>query len=358
MSDEDWYQNLDTTIEDEVEEAEKAEPWTTTQSLFVISGGVAIDATSFYRKPRLTLTPEGILRLAQVDLLPKISKEDVDDKSKADAFAKIVCSAQHDINNINAARWATITDYESQGETRNLLSLLRRADKAIRDLRERGIHYKWEVDNRGVIDLGTSLPITDPTHYLSEVMVEGRLDDSEDTWAPIHVQIAIVLFSGLYGGSHLSAWGFHFPTAGEMWAWRACSIAMAALPVLGLVGWVLRQLELWGVGWYAPSDAPNDAPSDAPGSAPGSAPGYALFRALGLFPSYAPSDAPSDASSASSEIIPNSWKIMRLILLLLVGNLLFYIRMYILGESLASLRSPAPGTYDTVDWTSFLPHFF
>lgn len=368
--------------------------WTTTQSLFVVSGGIAINSTAFCRKPKLTLTPEGILRLAQVDLLPKISKEDVKDRSRADAFAKIVvctqaiwfiiqcfarvatklpltlleihtmthiacaltmyaiwfekpygvespifcedervvnfaallaadgdyfwdprtpqCSAQHDMN-INAVKYATLTGYKHRSKTKMLSEHLRLANAAILDLRERGIHYKWEVDSRGGVNLGTSSGITDPSAYLSEMIVEGRLDSKEVMWGPVHIRIAIVLFSGLYGGIHLSAWKFHFPTAGEMWAWRACGMAMLALPFLGLFGWILYQVQSYSRKWFAPGR--------------------------------------DGARSA------RLWACTRFFFLLTTVTFFLYLRMYILGESLASLRSPAPGTYDSVNWTAFLPHF-
>jgi len=38
-----------------------------------------------------------------------------------------------------------------------------------------------------------------------------------------------------YGGVHLAAWGFEFPTRGEMWAWRVSSLWIAGF-VLYLLG--------------------------------------------------------------------------------------------------------------------------
>lgn len=318
-----------TTTETDTEQIDIIEPWTFTQSLFVISGGIAINSTTFWHTPRLTLTPEGILRLAQVDLLPRISKEDVEDRSRADAFAKIVvctqavwfiiqcfarvstklpltllelhtmthiacalimyaiwfkkaygvespiycedervinfaallaakgnnflvpptpqCSVLHDMD-IEAFKYADLGPID-----RRILSKhLRRANEAIRDLRERGIHYKLHRDACDGINLLTSMGVTDHTEDLSELIVEGRLDNKEDLFAPVHDRIAIALFSGLYGGNHLSAWAFHFPTVGEMWAWRACGIAMLALPILAIVLWGISLLHLYFMSWYNP----------------------------------------------------------------------------------------------------------
>jgi hypothetical protein len=38
-----------------------------------------------------------------------------------------------------------------------------------------------------------------------------------------------------YVGVHVAAWGFEFPTRGEMWAWRASSLCIAGF-VLYLLG--------------------------------------------------------------------------------------------------------------------------
>jgi len=393
-----WGQESVTSHETEIEQLKESTPWTTTQSLFVISGGVAVDSTSFWHKPRLTLTPEGILRLAQVGLLPKISKEDVEDRSKADAFAKIVactqaiwfiiqcfarvatglpltllevhtmthiacalamygiwfkkaygvespilcedervvnfaamlavdteiklyngvrripqCSAQNYIG-IDAVWKATLVITEHMKWTRITLEHLRRANEAIHDLRERGIHYKWDKSQYGAVDFGACAAVVDPCSNLSEMMVVGRLDAKyENLWAPIHVHIAVALFSGLYGGSHLGAWALQFPTAGEMWAWRACGIAMVALPVFGVLGWASRRLELRITNRCA-----------------------------------------TDVDSGRRDFF---WVCLYSVFLVGVTNLFYYLRLYILAESLASLRSPVPGTYKSVDWIAFVPHF-
>ena len=42
---------------------------------------------------------------------------------------------------------------------------------------------------------------------------------------------------------------------------------------------------------------------------------------------------------------------------LVLEKFFVFFRLYLLVESLASLRSPANGTYTTVQWTEYLPHF-
>ncbi|KAF2008385.1 hypothetical protein BU24DRAFT_313500, partial [Aaosphaeria arxii CBS 175.79] len=79
--------------------------WTTEQAFFALTGGFAIpapsrleSATALENKSaaptHLTLTPSGILFLAQLGLLPNTTPETVSDKSKADLIAKLVVCIQ------------------------------------------------------------------------------------------------------------------------------------------------------------------------------------------------------------------------------------------------------------------------
>lgn len=81
--------------EDELELEDPYEPWTMEQAFFALSGGYAIPspkASQTIKAPNLTLTPEGLLYLARLGLLPRTSPASVSDKSKADHIAKaLVC---------------------------------------------------------------------------------------------------------------------------------------------------------------------------------------------------------------------------------------------------------------------------
>ena len=70
---------------------EEGAPWTLTQAYFAVMGGYIVsDPCSSGRA--LTLTPAGIVALAENGSLPRISDMHINDKSKADAFAKgLVC---------------------------------------------------------------------------------------------------------------------------------------------------------------------------------------------------------------------------------------------------------------------------
>ncbi|KAK7540381.1 hypothetical protein IWX49DRAFT_186724 [Phyllosticta citricarpa] len=69
-------------------------PWTLQQSLFAVSGGIAVDVSSFWHVPQMTLTPRGLMVLARAALLPQVTDEEVTEKSKANTAAKILVCIQ------------------------------------------------------------------------------------------------------------------------------------------------------------------------------------------------------------------------------------------------------------------------
>jgi hypothetical protein len=69
-------------------------PWTIEVAFFAVSGGFAVDTTTFWNKAQLTFTPAGILQLAKVGALPSPSVDSVVDKSKADTVAKMLVCIQ------------------------------------------------------------------------------------------------------------------------------------------------------------------------------------------------------------------------------------------------------------------------
>lgn len=79
-------------------EAEKSRPvftkWTMKQAFFAVSGGLAVESTSWYPREKIFFTPKGVLQLARAGLLPRLSKEQIEDKSSGNAFAKTVACLQ------------------------------------------------------------------------------------------------------------------------------------------------------------------------------------------------------------------------------------------------------------------------
>jgi len=72
----------------------KFSPWSLPQAYFAISGGIAVDCSTFGLRQRLMFTPLGIVELARLGILPEVSAEEIDDRSKADSIAKIFVCAQ------------------------------------------------------------------------------------------------------------------------------------------------------------------------------------------------------------------------------------------------------------------------
>ncbi len=78
-------------------------PWTRTHSFYANMGGFVFDLeedcpaerdTFTPKHSRLTVTPRGMALLARCGFLPKISKEDILDKSKSDNLSKVISVVQ------------------------------------------------------------------------------------------------------------------------------------------------------------------------------------------------------------------------------------------------------------------------
>ncbi len=425
-------------------------PWTVEQAYFAATGGLAVDTSSFWDKPRLTFTPEGIIMLAEMNLLPRFSQADVEVRSNANSITKLFVCMQvlwyfiqsiarltqglplsiievHTLTHIGCAivmytiwfrkpynvtspiisnsqplvnmaallalrydhedsGWGALYDeyinddddewkiyrrehtasntseaeevliygnpheypefpaeptgYTQQCSTRNTISIqtirrfnkapanspkifahLEAANNALDYLKQHDLHFRWEISKDGWTNYYPSHAFLDITDT-----VKGRWNGNSHYKPPPHIRRnAAILFSGIYGASHLSAWSFHFPTTAEMWLWRACCITMATTPILVAVFWLCRKAD----GLLRRVDEK---------SAPRKERVWWLRRWCGLF-----------------LVGVVGWTGFYLALAL--GSYP-YIRLFILGEALASLRSPEEGTYKDVDWTKFIPHAF
>ena len=69
-------------------------PWTMDQAFFAVSGGIALNTSPFWHRPYMSLTPSGVILLAETGLLPRFSKQDAQDRSRADAIAKSISCLQ------------------------------------------------------------------------------------------------------------------------------------------------------------------------------------------------------------------------------------------------------------------------
>ncbi|KAF2489978.1 hypothetical protein BU16DRAFT_518682, partial [Lophium mytilinum] len=72
----------------------KRSMWTTEQAFFATSGGFSVDASTFWPQEQLTFTPNGLVELARLGLLPDVSPTTITDKTKADVVAKVLVCLQ------------------------------------------------------------------------------------------------------------------------------------------------------------------------------------------------------------------------------------------------------------------------
>ena len=88
------------------------------------------------------------------------------------------------------------------------------ANKAIDYLRQRNIHLPFKVDRQcGALGFEEKFLLNN----ISNLTVRGRFDNGVKKMETPLVRIIFLVFTQLYGCSHLSAWNFHFPIFVEMW---------------------------------------------------------------------------------------------------------------------------------------------
>ena len=197
------------------------------------------------------------------------------------------------------------------------------ANKALDYLRESNYHFRWKRQDDGTMEYYKGHAFV--VHNHSNWLIKGRFRGSSSEYKePKGIRhMAIIAISCLYGASHLSAWRFEFPTMIEMWLWRTSCITMIASPVLLVLLILLRKAEeiLRRVGGRADPDKGK----------------------LGWFRRWC------------GYILLTVMVVDALYLGYAAGTFYPLIRLFLLGESLASLRSPANGTYATIKWTEFMP---
>lgn len=67
--------------------------WTLTQAFWIVQSGLAVKSADS-TQDCVVVTPEGALRLAELQLLPYISEDEIASRSKSDAISKMIVIAQ------------------------------------------------------------------------------------------------------------------------------------------------------------------------------------------------------------------------------------------------------------------------
>ncbi|KAF8244073.1 hypothetical protein K440DRAFT_667276 [Wilcoxina mikolae CBS 423.85] len=325
--------------------------WNLPVAFFVVMGGYVVRPNGFEGHP-VTLTPRGFVILYNKGFIKdeELDPSRITDKTKADGFAKLVVCVQ--------AFWLVI---QGAGRLASRLPLpLLELHTIMHVLCAVPMYWFWwdkpmDVRFPIILDLEQplaeeiyssykfpddgrqlppeSLPEPPPTEDTTENIehtrmiqpkgnFRGRIED-EDGDPSLDTFIYLGLLSILYGGAHCGAWNSHLPTPVERILWR-CSAVIAGL--------------------YVP-----------------------IFLIL-IFIGGVLEASTEDLVFKRNEYIKNFVKHMiRLALAIVyiigilyvgVGLLVFILaRLYLIVESFLSLRSLRKGSFETVPWSNYWPHF-
>ena len=230
-----------------------------------------------------------------------------------------------ELSNENDGEVSNGNDEEVSNENDEEISAhLDAANKAFGFLRERNIHLPFTPESTQS-ERGIEFDDKFLVNNVSNIMVRGRFNNGVNKMNTLLARILILVFACLYCGSHLSAWNFHFPTVLEMWLWRGACFTMLCAPPLFLHCQIVMNP-------YGKIDSLDDTDQDR-------------------------WDDRSAMDKTRIVFKYGSFVVHFTLAYLVLEKLFLFSRLYLLAESLANLRSPANGTYISVDWTDYLPHF-
>ncbi|TDL22576.1 hypothetical protein BD410DRAFT_788394 [Rickenella mellea] len=309
------------------------EGWTQTHGFFALMGGFMLFSgdTALY-----TLSPEKLNELSKDGriVFPKISREDIEDKSKGDIISKgfvIIQTSWFVLQCIaRGVERLPITELELVTLAFAVLNLATYAlwwnkplniqrpfavqlsngspDQVVKGAEVPGMFRRaMQQITKTWADTRILLPIMP-----FAVMIRGgnlktgakkvpsfySSDGGDNIWT---IALASAAIAVIFGAIHCIAWSFDFPSHQKMILWRTCAIVITCLPVtLLLFGKMVDVLDDYYLGIFEL---------------------VLLFFAFYIFP-------------------------------------IFYIfaRVILLVEAFTLLKSLPPGAFQTVQWTSFIPH--
>jgi hypothetical protein len=221
--------------------------WTMTHAFFANMGGLVLENRDYGRTP-LAGRPLLMLLRGNHIALPSLTKEDIEDKSKADQFVKVIVGVQIAwmLTQVSArlAQRLPISELELVTIIFILCTIVN--------------HYFWW---HKPLDVGR--PYLLQCHNLSRDLLDqvirslpedsldaGRISDimtlrmgdflkdyGQGRWFKLIYRLLLGGFIGMIvGGLHCAAWNFSFPSPIEQKLWRICSlIATASLLSQGLM---------------------------------------------------------------------------------------------------------------------------
>jgi hypothetical protein len=279
-------------------EPPKREQWTLEHGYFVLMGGLELKSKHLEADiPTIgrTLTVKGVLRLAELGILPNISLTTIRQRSKSSFLAKGLVCLQ--------VSWMLI-----QTIARKIAGLpvtLIELNTLVHVGCTIAVYTVWwfkpqDVDEPIIIDVTecaacNALLKETPSFYSTENsfwVEESSNEPANDGNNRSPVGLLVVL-NLAYGGIHAAAWNAHFPSVLEQNFWRAA----VCLVVSGVLGMVCKT--------------------------------YSWDRKPGM---------------------------PMLFITLLCMVVYFVARLFLITEAFISVRSLPIGAYDTVNWPNFLPH--
>jgi hypothetical protein len=221
-----------------------------------------------------------------------------------------------------------------------------RANRALNLLQHHNEHFQWRSTHRKYFIEGREGVFTQQNHgfQLDEegaLVVQARSNMRVDGFKYIgdlgsesqrsrfftRQSRVFIVISAIYGGLHLTAWNAYFPTPVEKWMWRAAGLAMASSP---MVIWAVMLVQSFH---HLIHDTTTKKPSV-----------WASMVAIKWL------------QSCLDVLSDTTFMITFLIMMIMVTITYPIARVYVLAEAFASLRQVPNGTYDTVQWTGFIPH--
>lgn len=349
--------------------------WTLKHSFYAAMGGITVQATDCKPFPVTAKQLHYLVEQGYTEL-PKISKEEIWDKSKADLFTKVFSCGQ--------ISWLVV---------QVVARLIQRLEITTLELTTLGyvlcalstylawLHKPLDIEMPTAITLNTTMEhilcSAGPTaaHPYRQNPLDFVDTQGPRWWLNVHSKYfpfrvepkqrplpritndrfptvsfgleALLYFLVAHGfaGIHLAGWSLHtFPTDVEKILWRVSSVVMAGVMV---IVWVLEgfaELDRRGrtSRWRNKLSAAIRSRSRSESSLSTQAGTTSLSAKL----------KSREEMSADPDFIP-VWEFVAFVPVALIY---LVVRAYLMAETLAGLRAMPVGAFKAVEWTNFIPH--
>ena len=186
--------------------------WTLTHLQFAANQGFSYTSQQIYSKQVVKLIESGVIRN------PPISAEELNDRSKSNAFIKIIALTQ--------ILWF---GFQTLFRAVNHLQITALEISVISFILCSSVTYGlcWNMPQ------DVQYPVELQGEPIDGPIEEAEIDDNYTEGVSV---LIMAVFAALFGGAHCLAWNSPFPTPHERLAWRICAGSMTGLgPMLALL---------------------------------------------------------------------------------------------------------------------------